>query len=88
MNIKEKNDNMIYVNNIIETIKYFNWKLTQIWVEDNCIYAERIRLNGEKIDEGLYAGSDFNSQNVYDVFSLLKYQMNLNNMLNDDNILI
>ena len=88
MRKEEIKNNMIHVKNIIATIEFFNWKLSNVWVESNCIYAERIRVNGERVNEGLYAGSDFNPQNVYDVFSLLKKNMNFNNLLNDDNILM
>lgn len=77
-----------YVNNIVGTIKYFNWKLTQIWIENNCIYCERIRLNGQKQNEGLYAGSDEDLNDVYNVFNKLRYVLNFNGMLNDDNVMI
>lgn len=76
------------ISNIIETIKFFNWKLTQIWVQNNCIYAERIRVNGEKQTEGLYAGSEIDINDVYKVFNKLKYMLNYNGMLEDNNILI
>lgn len=76
------------ITNIIGTIKYFNWNVINIWVENNCIYAERIRANGEKVAEGLYAGSDLDSEDIYKIYNKLKYVMNFNNMLNDDNILI
>lgn len=76
------------VTNIINTIKFFNWNLTQIWVENNCIYAERIRVNGTKQTEGLYAGSSTDPQNVYNVFNQLKQALNFSNILNDNNVLI
>ena len=55
--------------NIIETVKFLNWKLIQIWVENNCIYGERIRVNGEKIIEGIYAESEFDYNDVYKVYN-------------------
>lgn len=76
-----------YVKEIIETVKYFNWNLKQIWVENNCIYAERIRINGEVITEGLYAGSDFDPNDVYNVYSALKRTLDFNGMLVDNNIM-
>lgn len=77
-----------YVNNIIGTIKEFNWKINNIYVEDNCIYAERTRVNGTKVIEGLYAGSESDPEDVYNVYNKLKYIMNFNNMLSNDNVLI
>lgn len=77
-----------YVNNIVETVKYFNWKINSIYVEDNCIYTERTRVNGTKVIEGLYAGSESDPEDVYNVYNKLKYIMNFNNMLSNDNVLI
>lgn len=77
-----------YINNIIGTVKFFNWKINSIYVEDNCIYAERTRANGTKVTEGLYAGSESDPEDVYSVYSKLQYIMNFNNMINNDNVLI
>lgn len=76
------------VKSMVETINYFNWKLTQIWVENNCIYGERIRANGDKQTEGLFAGADDYPQDTYDIFNSLKYTLNFNGILNNDNVLI
>lgn len=73
-----------YVNNIVKTISNFNWKVENVWVENNCIFAEL--QNGDT--EALYAGTEDNPQNVYDVCNRLKYVMNFNNMLNNDDIMI
>lgn len=75
------------ISNIIETIKFLNWKLTQIWVENNCIYGERIRVNGEKITEGIYAGSDFDYNDVYKVYNELKKVLDFQGLLIDNNII-
>lgn len=76
------------IETIINTINFFNWNLTQIWVENNCIYAERIRTNGQKQTEGLYAGSEDDPNDVYEVFSKLRYVLNFNGILEDDNVMI
>lgn len=76
------------VNNILETIKESNWKIEGVWVENNCIYAEVENSNFETETEGLYAGSDFDANEVYRVYSKLKYAMNFLNILSDDNIII
>lgn len=76
------------VNNILDTVKEFNWSIKQTWVEDNCIYAEVKKQNNKIETEGLYAGSDFDANEVYRVYNKLKYTMNFLNILNDDNILI
>lgn len=81
-------ENEKYIINIIETVKEFNWKINQIWVKDNCIFAEVLKPTGKIEDEGLYAGSDFDPQNVYDVFNRLRYVLNFNDMLNNDNVMI
>ena len=76
------------VNNILDTVKEFNWIVKQTWVEDNCIYAEVKKSNSKVENEGLYAGSDFDANEVYRVYNKLKYTMNFLNILNDDNIMI
>lgn len=76
------------VNNILDTVKEFNWNMKKVWVNDNCIYTEVIKPNGRTEDEGLYAGSDFDLNEVYRVYNKLKYTMNFLNILNDDNIMI
>jgi hypothetical protein len=76
------------ITNIIETVKEFNWNLIQIWVENNCIFAEVKKPNGKTEQEGLYAGSDLDANNVYNVFSKLRYALNFNGMLNNDNVMI
>ena len=80
--------NRKYVLNIIETIRYMEWKILSVWVDNNCIYAEIKNKYGKIEEVGLYAGSDIDLNNVYEVFEELKYNLNINNMLNDDNILI
>jgi hypothetical protein len=76
-----------YIKNIIETIKEFNWNLKQIWVDDNCIYAEVEKINGKLETEGLYAGSDFDKEDVYRVFNKLQYVLNFNGMLINNNVI-
>ena len=76
------------VNNILDTIKDFNWSIKQIWVENNCIYVEAKKPTGNIETEGLYAGSEFDYNEVYRVYNKLKYIMNFFNILNDDNIMI
>jgi hypothetical protein len=76
-----------YIKNIIETIKEFNWNLKQIWVDDNCIYAEVEKINGKLETEGLYAGSDFDKEDVYRVFNKLQYVFKFNGMLINNNVI-
>lgn len=78
------------IKDIIETTLYFDWKYKQVWVQDNCIYAEAIKKNGNIETEGLYAGSNTDTQAVYNVYSKLIYMLNLNDLLvnDDDDILI
>lgn len=76
------------VKNIIGSINYLNWKVCSLWVENNCIYCERIRVNGVKEIENLYKPAGPDAADIYKVFNKLKYVMNFNNMLNDDNVLI
>ena len=64
------------VNNILDTIKEFNWSIKQIWVENNCIYAEVDKISGKTETEGLYAGSEVDANEVYRVYNKLKYIMN------------
>ena len=66
-----------YVKNIIDTIKEFNWKVKDLWIDDNCIYAKVIKPNGKTDIEGLYAASDFDPKDVYNVFNELKCLLNL-----------
>lgn len=77
-----------YINEIIEVIKEFKWTVNKVWVDNNCIYGEVVKPNGKAEDEGLYAGSDFDPNNVYEVLGKLKQVLNFNGMLNDDNIMI
>lgn len=98
-----------YVAEIIKTIKELNWKVINIWVENNCIFghvvkelrceANNIRIENNciftdiakelKIEkEGLYAGSDDDSNDVYNVFNKLKYALNFLNYIDDSNVLI
>lgn len=88
MTKQERKENMKYVENIIGVVKELKWTISKIWVKDNCIYCERVKNNKDRVEEGLYAGSDINPQNVYDVFSLLKYNFNFLGILNNDDILI
>ena len=66
-----------YIENIIEIIKEFNWKINKIWIKDNCIYAKVVKPNGKIEDEGLYAASDFDPKDVYNVFNELQRIFNL-----------
>ena len=66
-----------YIENIIEIIKEFNWKINKIWIKDNCIYAKVVKPNGKIEDEGLYAASDFDVEDVYNVFNELQRIFNL-----------
>ena len=86
--IKAKKDIDASITNIVKTIRDLNWDLKQIWVENNCIYADVQKLNGKKEQEGLYAGSEDDTNNIYNVFSKLRYALNFNGMLNNDNVLI
>ena len=74
------------IANIIEVIKELNWKLEGVYVENNCIYADRINNSGEVVQEGLYAGSDFNPNDVYNVFYKLKKVLDFQGLLIDNNI--
>lgn len=76
------------VNSMLETIKEFKWTIKSVYVENNCIYAEAEKVNNKTEIEGLYAGSDFDYNEVYRVYNKLKYTMNFLNILNDDNITI
>jgi hypothetical protein len=82
-----KNINEI-ITNMVNTIKFFNWKLTQVWVENNIIYVERIRTNGQKKDEALFQGDNNTPEFTYNILNKLKYVLNFNRMLNNDNIMI
>ena len=66
-----------YVKNIIDTIKEFNWKVKDLWIDDNCIYAKVIKPNGKLEDEGLYAASEDDPKDVYNVFNELKCLLNV-----------
>ena len=66
-----------YIENIIEIIKEFNWKVKDLWIDDNCIYAKVVKPNGKIEDEGLYAASDFDPKDVCNVFNELKCLLNL-----------
>ena len=66
-----------YVKNIIDTIKEFNWKVEDLWIDDNCIYAKVVKPNGKIEDEGLYAASEDDPKDVYNVFNELKCLLNL-----------
>ena len=77
-----------YVKEIIETIKDLEWKVLNVWVENNCIIAEIKNKYGKVREEGLYAGSESDYNDVYNVYSKLKYALNFNNMLEDNNVLI
>lgn len=82
--MKKVND---YVCNIVGTIKEFNWKLTQIYVENNCVYAEVIKKNLNKEIEGLYSGADDDPEDVYKVFYQLKKVLDFQGLLNDNDIM-
>lgn len=86
--IKAKKDIDASITNIVKTIRDFNWNLKQIWVENNCIYADVQKLNGNTEQEGLYAGSEDNPSEVYNVFSKLRHALNFNGMLNNNNVMI
>lgn len=77
-----------YVVKIIKIIKEIDWNVSNIWVENNRIYADVKNKNGNIEEEILYAGSDLDLNDVYNMFNRLKYILNSNNMLNDDNIMI
>lgn len=77
-----------YVNEIIATIKELNWEVNNIYVENNCIYAERTEANGTKVIVGIYAGGESDPDDVYNVYRKLQYIMNFNNIINNDNVLI
>ena len=61
-----------YIENIIEIIKEFNWKVKDLWIDDNCIYAKVVKPNGKIEDEGLYAASEDDPKDVYNVFNELQ----------------
>ena len=66
-----------YIENIIEIIKEFNWKVKDLWIDDNCIYAKVVKPNGKIEDEGLYAASEDDPKDVYNVFNELQRIFNL-----------
>ena len=66
-----------YVKNIIDTIKEFNWKVKDLYIKDNCIYAKVVKPNGKLEDEGLYAASEDDPKDVYNVFNELKCLLNI-----------
>ena len=66
-----------YVKNIIDTIKELNWKVKDLWIDDNCIYAKVIKPNSKTEIEGLYAASEDDPKDVYNVFNELKCLLNL-----------
>lgn len=66
-----------YIENIIEIIKEFNWKINKIWIKDNCIYAKVVKPNGKIEDEGLYAASEDDPKDVCNVFNELQRIFNL-----------
>ena len=66
-----------YVKNIIDTIKEFNWKVKDLWIDDNCIYGKVIKPNSKTDIEGLYAASEDDPKDVYNVFNELQRIFNL-----------
>ena len=66
-----------YIENIIEIIKEFNWKINKIWIKDNCIYAKVIKPNEKLEDEGLYAASEDDPKDVCNVLNELQRTFNL-----------
>ena len=66
-----------YVKNIIDTIKEFNWMVEDIYIKDNCIYGKVTKPNGKTDIEGLYAASEDDPKDVYNVFNELKRLLNV-----------
>lgn len=85
---KENKSIDVYITNIISTIREFNWKINKIWVENNCILADVKKIDNRVEEEGLYAGNEFDLDETYRVFNKLRYILNFNGMLSDDNIRI
>lgn len=75
------------IKNIIEAIKELKSYLKQVWVSNNCIFAELNTEDGD-IEKKLYIGNEFDFNVVYQVFNRLIYILNFNGMLKNDNILI
>lgn len=75
------------IKNIIEAIKELKGDLKQVWVSNNCIFAELKTEDGD-IEKKLYTGNKFDFNVVYQVFHRLIYTLNFNGMLKNDNILI
>lgn len=66
-----------YIKNIIDTIKEFNWIVEDIYIKDNCVYGKVIKPNGKTDIEGLYAASEDDPKDVYNVFNELKCLLNV-----------
>lgn len=80
--IKEENkkidkDILRSLDNIKETVKYLQWTIKGIYIEDNCIYANVINKYNVKNNEGLYAGSDFSKEPTKQMYQLLLKEFNL-----------
>ena len=76
------------ISNIIETVKFLDWKLTVMWVQDNRIYGEVIKKNGERIIEALYVGAeDGTPGDIYDILYLLRMNLDFQDLLIDDDIM-
>ena len=66
-----------YVKNIIDRMKEFNGKVDDRWIDDKCIDAKVIKPKEKLEDEGLYAASEDDPKDVYNVFNELKCLLNL-----------
>lgn len=80
--IKEENkkidkDILRSLDNIKETVKYLQWTIKGIYIEDNCIYANVINKYNVENNEGLYAGSDFSEEPTKVMYQLLLKEFNL-----------
>ena len=56
--------NLFNLEKHIDTIKEFNWKVKDLYIKDNCIYAKVVKPNGKLEDEGLYAASEDDPKDV------------------------
>lgn len=73
--------------NIVEGIKNIKGEIKQIWVSNNCIFVES-HTESENIEKVIYDENEHDSNEIYQIFNRLRYILNFNGMLNNDNIMI
>lgn len=70
------------INDILGMSKSFDWKIKDLFIKDNCIFAnmDKTNIQGKSLglfEEGLYCGSDIDSSDVFNVFEGLLETFNI-----------